>query len=220
MSDETTQVFGELFDTTESDAATDAAQNSSTDNEESVDTEGELDLSKAEEQRNKQIDVWTKRIESGEATIDSLPANLKWLVNPVSERLSAKKPKATEVDLEAIIEQKLAKKEAEQRFKVLQSDLNQAGLSSGQKKLVQSEFNDLVQSGLSPDKALEKAVRLAGVSDKLQDNSKQELRQRMAIPKPGMSDRAGDVTVTDDNYTTLDPNTRKEFLKGLLKSNG
>ena len=186
MSEDKTHGDGEqLFDTKPDDAATDAANDTegteeSTDGEQEQDT---LDLddkstaSKAEEAKQNQINAWQRKLDEGKATNTDLPDNLSWLASHLTE------PKAKESapDIDAIVERKIAEKADLQKFMEMKAGLSELNLTNAQKKELESEFKDLRSSGLKQTKALEKAMRLAGVDPSGQ--KMQQLKEKMSMPK-------------------------------------
>lgn len=222
MSDKGTQGTSEqednLFDTEDSDASADGESNSSeqesdSDTEEIKETD-ELDLeedknvnlSKSEKERQKQIDVWHRRVTSGEVELNDLPKDLKWLKPHILERLDAEKKTP---DIERLVEQKFAEKEDKAKFVSLKETLKHAKLTKAQQKDLQNEFKDLRKDGLQPSKALMKAMRIVGVE---LETAPDELRKAMKLPPSG-----GRVT---DTPKVLDPNAfstvpEKERIKEL-----
>jgi hypothetical protein len=193
MSEQDVHSDGEqLFDTDTDDAATDAAQDTD-DTEESGDSEGEqeeaLDLeieeeskkTKAEDAKQKQVDAWQRKLDSGSAKLEDLPKNLQWLKAHLQDP-SVVKERLAEVDLDAVVERKLAEKEENRKFIELKSQLGDMGLTNAQKRELEAEFRDLASNGVPKAKALKTACKLAGVD--LEGKVAENLKQKMALPKP------------------------------------
>lgn len=148
---------------------------------------------KAEQSKNHQIDVWTERIVSGEASIDDLPKNLAWLKKPIQNRLEILKEQANlDTLIEKAVEKKLSEKEqkvktdqVEAQFQSMTEKLESADLSDEKRKVLLQEYRDLRSSGLNKAIALEKALKIAQVSIAEGDNdpAARELFAAMALPK-------------------------------------
>jgi hypothetical protein len=225
MSEQNAQDTAEqLFDSDFPEAATDAADD--TDEEEET-SDGEQEQheplnfegkTSAEEQRQKQIDVWQNRIDTGEATLATLPPNLKWMAAHLKSSKAVDTP-AGDVDVEAIVERKLAAKEEEGKFLTLKGQLQESKLSDVQRQSVQAEFQDLLESGLSKGKALEKAIKIAGVDvDYSQVEAK---RSSMALPKDSTfqaKHKDGDPLPGSPEWDRLSGDKRVELLEARRKA--
>jgi len=160
MSEDTTQTDSELFDATdESESGSDAE---STTGDEETQSEGEeIKHTKAENERQKQIDTFTRRVKSGEITIEKIPH--QWIKDEVAKALIVKEPDVSELVKKAIKEEKETEK-----YATLREKLNEANLTDVKRQKVTQEYQDLLDAGLSKAKALEKAILIAGV--KLEDD--------------------------------------------------
>lgn len=191
MSDDTKQDDTELFDqevSEESDGSTDSVDHTEDGDDEQLDLDNE-DKKKGEAQRQKQIDVWQTRIDKGEATIESLPANLKWMI----PELKVKEEPA--VDIDAIVEKKLEEKEAEKAFKQYRDQLNTITLTKAEKVDLLREYNDLLPN-LPKHKALEKALKITGIHGKLNSDT-ETLRRNMELPKAQQRSKSGELESLD-----------------------
>jgi|GEM_PF-3660429 len=138
--------------------------------------------SEREAQIQGQVDSWMVKLISGKADIDDLPPNMQWL-RPRLEGELALLNKAP--DIENLVERKFREKEEKLTYEALTSRLKKTRLNKAQQEAVQIEYTDLRDSGLSKAKALEKAMRLAGIDfDEIKRN---ELRSSMRIPRTGGS---------------------------------
>lgn len=166
----------ELFDSEELSDDVDTEEQVTDSEDEQVKLE-EPKKPSAEEQRNKQIEVWTERVANGEVDINDLPANLKWIKKSIEKNLEliSKAPEVAD-----LVKQEVARQKDEDKFKSLKKSLNGLTLTKDQKAQLQEEFKDLAPA-LGNAKALEKAMKLVGVQE--EDYSKQ--RQGAQIPKPG-----------------------------------
>lgn len=151
--------------------------------EDKQESQQELATAKSEQNRQKQIDVWTQRVKSGEADLENLPRDLQWLKAPISKRLEAEKAP----DMEKLIEQKLQEKEEAKRYETLKSNLQQMRLGKTQKDIIAAEYKDLLNSGLPKHKALEKALKIADVDMENAENA--VARSRMRLPTGGSVER-------------------------------
>jgi len=174
-------------------------------------SEGEKDkdeiTAKGELNRQKQIDVWTQRVKSGEADINALPKDLQWLKAPISKRLDAEKAP----DMEKIIEQKLQEKEDAKAYDTLKTKLHSVRLGKTQKDIVAAEYKDLLDSGLPKHKALEKALKIADVD---LDNTA-IARSRMRIPTGGKLEN--EPTFEDGKLESMPEAKRLELYKKMEK---
>jgi len=146
--------------------------------------------------KQKQIDAWLGKILNKEATVDDLPVNLKWLKTPLLKEL-----KALEVapDIEAIVEKKIREKEDAMQFEQMKASLQSVELSKDKKAELSAEFKDLISAGVEKTKALNAAMKIAGI--KLQTDDREDLRSAMSIPKGGGTPK------------DLDENDPKNILK-------
>lgn len=217
MSDESKQEDGELFDTESSEGEADAE---STTDDQKTESDGEeikedvdLDIpeeeskkSIAEEQKLKQIDTWANRISNGEKDLSDIPQ--KWLREAVEKALKV------DIDVESIIEKKMKEKEIQSQFTLLKKSLNDAKLSPVQRKEVSSEFKQFVKEGLNKTKALQLAIKIAGI-----ELESDESYRNMNIPKPGKYQKAKAKITEGMEYSEIYENVpekeRLEYLKRL-----
>lgn len=225
MSDDS-QVDGELFNTDTEDTDNTAGGESNS-NEQDTDStaeeiEEELDLnkeekpalSKGEQERQKQLEVWTSRIKNGERTIDELPANLKWMKPLLQERFKTVK----EPSLEELVEKKLAEREDAQKFALLRENINSQRLTATQKKELEAEFKEFVRLGLPKSKALEKAARVVNVD--LTQEVDETLRKAMQLPPLGRtpSSSKGDMFSSPDSYKNVSEQERLKKIETMRRS--
>ena len=185
MSDDTNQTDTDLIDSTQPESSTDAASTPQGDDEQKAYV--------AEQERNRQIDVWARRIASGERSMDELTGKLAWL-KPLVEGKA--KPVSTnrEVVLEVLQEERV-----NEGLRTLEATLPKDKYAA-----FKAEYDDLKDSGVNSQKALDKAMRIAGLES---DTLKYEgLRHSMAIPKASY--------VTDGVDPNYDPEAVDE--KGVL----
>lgn len=217
MSERTAQDAGEqLFDTEEPEASTDAetdTQEGEQDQESLIlEDESEGKTSTAEEEREKQIATWKRRVQSGEVKIKDIPANVQWVL-PYVQGLDT--PKASDVDVDALIERKMAAREAKQQFANLKASLQDVSLTAAQRRTLQEEFNDLREAGADKVKSLEKAIKLAGINLDIDTT----LHSRMQLPPEGVTrKKAKDATGEyPDMRTGMTEEERVEYLEKLRK---
>ena len=210
----------QLFDSESSESATDAAKDT-TINEEIDGGEQEQEplvegKTSAEANREAQIKAWQRKVDANEVTVDTLPDNVKWIAKYIDPVVAQPKP---EVDVDALIEAKLAAKEEESKFSTLKTSLSDVKMSSEQRKELQVEFDDLRSSGLSKAKSLEKAIRLAGINPS--EAATDQLRSKMALPRDGAR-VSTPVPLSGKPYDEarqgLTPEQRVEHLEALRKS--
>jgi len=205
MSNEDKDQGSELFDTDSEESSltsetTDEEEEDQGETESSEDSESEgseetLDLegkTSAEEEREKQISAWEKKIKSGKATVDSLPKHQKWLKPHLEKRLGSAPAKVNEKDLDQLLDEKIALREQEQKFQELKDSINQTALSGAQKADLESEYKDLREMGIDKATALEKALKIA----KIEVASNR--RGDMIPPRPSTVSNRNDVN--EDNW--------------------
>jgi len=163
------------------------------------DEESELILDPADEVRERSKQEWLKKIKVGDATIEDLKAKQPWLAELVSKELKAEKEAHEAIKAEKITDlaKKIAKEETtaalsqmqeKQKFDTLKAQLNAAGTTQAQRKVIEAEFNHL-KGKLGAHDALDTAIKVAGVG--LDDMSSR--RKATAVPTLG-----GAVAEDDD----------------------
>lgn len=165
MSEDFTQELGEL-DVTETPEAGSEPASTTPQGEESIDLES-VEHSTANEQREKQLATLMRKVESGELTLEAFPAKQKWAKEEIEKRIAQSKKeqaKAEELDVDAIVERKLREKQDDQDFQAKQAKLQALGLSNQEREALLAEYKELRTAGLNKNVALDKAMRLAGVS--------------------------------------------------------
>jgi hypothetical protein len=158
-------------------------------------SEDELDIDnnintqtkKAQEEREKQIKTYLDRVNSGKMGVNEIPH--KWIKDEVAKRTTPN------VDIDKLIEEKLEARESTKRFETLKSELKSQKLTSEQAEVVKSTYAELAQNGLKKDKALEMAMKIAGVQNKPDDTD--ELKKAMRIPTPSYDGQTRSVKDVD-----------------------
>lgn len=182
---EDTQESGEqLFAADHPESVSDGATNSG--NAEESKEELELERPKAaEEEKRKQIEVWQRKVDSGEVSIKDIPPAQKWIAKFL------RKPVQEQPDIEVIIERKMAEKEDVRDYNRSLDDLRKMSLSPLQKSELQKEFDDLRERGIAKSVAIEKAMKYVGIARK--DTSSEDRRKEaMKLPTPGYAGGAAD----------------------------
>jgi len=134
----------------------------------------------AEIVRQKTVESFQKKYDSGQITLDSIPASSKWVIkhlNLEKERVSKK----SETDLDQLLEQKFAKMENDKEFARLKAQIESLPLSKAQKLTLNEEFKEFRSIGAPTAKALKKAIAVAQIQ--LDDYSSKKAAMR--IPTPG-----------------------------------
>lgn len=166
MSEDFTQELGEL-DVTETPEAGSEPASTTQKGEESIDLES-VEQSTADEQREKQLATLMRKIDSKELTLEDLKkSKQKWAAEEIEKRIAQGKKeqaKAEELDVDAIVERKLREKQDDQDFQAKQAKLQALGLSNQEREALLAEYKELRTEGLNKNIALDKAMRLAGVS--------------------------------------------------------
>lgn len=166
MSEDFTQELGEL-DVTEKPEAGSEPASTTQKGEESIDLES-VEQSTADEQREKQLATLMRKIDSKELTLEDLKkSKQKWAAEEIEKRIAQGKKeqaKAEELDVDAIVERKLREKQDDQDFQAKQAKLQALGLSNQEREALLAEYKELRTEGLNKNIALDKAMRLAGVS--------------------------------------------------------
>lgn len=175
MFEDNAQEDSDLFDT---EPTEDVTNDASTNDELDLEVEENKEKPKsqdAETVREKTIESFQRKLDSGQITIDQIPSSQKWVVKHLK---TAPKP---EIDIDQIVDQKLAKRENDKEFASLKDKLNSATLKKDQKLTLQAEYKELVAHGVPSAKALKKAMVIAQVS--LEDYSSKKAVMR--VPNPG-----------------------------------
>jgi len=194
------------------DDQTEESESSSEENKEAL----ILDESKADpaaKARLDQVAAWRRKIDMGEKTLDDLPKHQAWIKKDLEAQFGreAKKQEVeADYDIESIVEEKLKAKEADKKFSDMKAALNDTKLSSEERATISEEFKDLLDSGLSKDKALEKAIKLAKVD--LNFNAR---RKAMVPPRAGNTQKSEDQ---GEYWKKADPQARLDKLKSLTSS--
>lgn len=204
------QENSELFDATEEPEETPVSESNTEKGEEiekdGLDLEDKAKTSKAEENRQKQIQVYQTRIDNGEIALEDIPH--KWIKDAIKP-----KSKVETEDLESIVDKKISEREAEREFTSLKNQLNSMKLTKTQKQSLEAEYQDLREVGASKAVALQKALRLAGV-ELPDDQAKRARREGMSLPKAGYYSEGKTNPSEDTNVMDLSPEERmKEFEK-------
>ncbi len=177
MSEDKTQVDGELFDATdEPEADPDSVSTTPEEGEESQEGLFDKEVTEADKNKVKQIAVWQRRYDSGEADLSDIPH--KWIREAIVQ-----KPKVDEDAIATAVAEALEKERAESRFQKLRADLQKVKLTSLQKAEVEVEYKAL-STTMSRDKALEMAMRLANVDSPEAQRIKDQ-RLSAVLPKSG-----------------------------------
>lgn len=215
MSDEITKQdeSEHLFDESELDDTADSdgnAEDESTteDGEEISDNVDELDskATLAEQNRQKQVDVWAGRVKRKEVTLEQVP---KW----IREKLGSSEPTLTLEDMKRIAREEVLAEQENARYEELKAQVKSLSLTIQQKKQLTAEFDELISNGYSRSKALEKAQRIVGIGNGSID------RSAAAIPRQGMaSSTSDDIDITSAEFRKLPEKKRMAILNGLVKN--
>jgi len=116
--------------------------------------------STAEEVRDKSIAATQAKIDAGIMTIDDLPPAQKWMSSYLRPMNS--------IDIEKIadeaIERKFREREEARLFEEKKNLLNSLELSAKKREVITLEYNEFRTLGLPKSVALEKAMKVAGLS--------------------------------------------------------
>jgi hypothetical protein len=170
--------------------------------------------SSAEVQRQKQVDAWVAK---GPDALKDLPAAQEWLRAAIEAKFKALEK---EPEIDKLIDERMAKKEAQKRFEGLKASLKSMKLKGEQQTKLQDRFNKLVGS-LPKDEALEIAMEAAGISLDPEEQERLILRQRMALPAQG-NQRTEDVEPRPDDpefhKKVIDPKKKMAILMKHIRS--
>lgn len=197
----------ELFniDTPEDDISTDGDSTDSEDNSDEDELSNQ-DLPRLEAQK-KFAKSWADKIASGETSLEELKAKQPWLVPSVNELLKNNSPKnfdheeiariAREEAIKAFAaeQEKKAKDADNVAFNDLKRELDESA-TKDQKKVINSEWKELMAEGVSPLKALKLAAKVAGVVDDYR-----EQRNRYPSMQSGATSRGQEF-----DWAKVDPN--------------
>ena len=173
MSEDKTQVDGELFATEEPEVNPDpvSTTDSGEENKEGLFEE----VTEADKNKVKQIQVWQRRYDSGEVDLKDIPK--QWVRDAITQ------PKVDEDAVAHAVAEALAKERSNDRFESLRGDLQKVKLTKLQRAELEVEYDDL-KKHLPRDKALEKAMRLAGVDSPAAQRLKEQ-RMDAILPRSG-----------------------------------
>lgn len=179
----------ELFDNDlDEGVSTDASNNDELDLD--IEENKEAKSQDANTVRQKTVESFQKKYDSGQITLDNIPASQKWVIkhlNLEKEKVSKK----SEPDLDQLLEQKLAQRENDKEFARLKAQIESLPLSKAQKLTLKEEFNEFRSIGAPTATALKKAMAIAQVQ--LEDYSSKKAAMR--LPTPGY---AGSKETHDD----------------------
>lgn len=227
MDDRTTQAEGELFDTTTTDDTTSANDTDETESE--LEGEQELDVldlpkdkvktSVTEANKLKQLDSWATKINSGEKSLEDLPANLGWMKKDLEKLIDVKKEVA-EVSVKDMVRQEIQSEKQAAKFEIIKEDLN-AILSADKKALVSESYKKYLSKGLTPLDAIEAAMEVNQIDlDKMGTEAR---HSRMKIPSPGRKGKPSIEEMGDKPWSeivdTIPRTQRLEYLRKLAYNN-
>jgi hypothetical protein len=158
----------------------------------------------AEVNKQKQVEVWSNRILSGEADLSDLPKDKAWLKPLISRKIEQQE---TNLNVEALLEKKLAEREAKARkeqelkeFSVFKSEI--AELDSEEKEIINAKRKILISKGLSPIEALKEAFDYYKVASRANEVTRQELRKNLSLPaiKPKADTKTDLVDYTSPDF--------------------
>lgn len=219
MSDDNKQTDDEIKDITDSEPGTDTAENSEETSIDEVLTEPKQEEttkpSIGEVQRDKAVNAWTQKILNGEADLDNLPPAQRWMRPFIENKIGAYQK---EPEIDQIVERKMAEKEEKQNFTSLKDFLKDQKLSPTQKATLATEFKDLRANGVSPFKALEKAIKLAQIPMDKEAEQQAQLKAKMALPRPGnYGGKSYQKEITEENFQKLPEKDRMELYAQMEK---
>lgn len=183
--------------------------------------EGSLAPSVRDRQKKLQVDAWVRKIESGEASMDSLGKEHQWLKPHIEEKLNSK-------DLDSIVTQRV-KDELEARdrlqFEVWSKGekkklLEQAKgmeLDAIEKKELQAKYQSLQDKGLEDLSAFEEAIQYVELLRKSDNATRETLRKEMSIPPIQTKKTDGELEF-DNTIDFSKKGTSKDRVKALEKS--
>lgn len=221
MPDNGKQSDTDLFGSEEADASADAGTTQQEDDllEEENQTEPSEKKEKAADtaaiQTQKNVDHWVNEITSGRKSLTDLPTDKQWLKTHIEAKLGAIQK---EPEIDKLIDERLNRKEEERNYKTLRSSLQSMKLTGEQKDTVKTEFKDLRESGLTEFKALEKAMKMAGIPMDQEEQDRLILRQRMSVPRQGTGRvKDSNPKITDEDFfeSTSSGERMKTYMETL-----
>ena len=121
----------ELFETTDLSEGGNDTVSTTDDAEETTVVVEENKKDDADARKQKQVNVWKFRVETGEANLDDAPA---WVAREIE---SQKKAKKQDVDIEELVEKKVRKLNSENEFKALKKELKSYKMDAQSKEVLQ-----------------------------------------------------------------------------------
>ena len=158
----------------------------------------------ADENKQKQIEVYQKRVDDGEIAQEDIPH--AWIRKEIKSLRSREDVQAlARAEAETFINER----EAEKTYQDARADLQSAKLTAGQKQELESEYKDLVAIGYDKGKALIKAMKIAQIPSKTIRDLRSK-REAMNLSATGRQD-----IDTPDRMDMSDDEIVEEALKNI-----
>jgi len=133
-----------------------------------------------------QVNAAQKKIDAGKKSIEEFPEYVQEELRERGVEQTVQKTAPKEVNQEQLVKQVLDQLKNKETFDTLRGELSQMDLSTEQANALKAEYKELKQSGLTDHKSLETAVRLAGLSNKVEQARQQGIQiGRMALGSQG-----------------------------------
>ncbi len=196
-----------------SDEATSSAEElshatSSSEESEDLKLEVKEQKSNAQVRKDKIIESWETGVNSGRKALSDAP---EWVQNIIISKATIE-PDTT--DSKEAMRELLKEERAIEKFDDLGAQLKVANLTATQKRTVNEEYAELSQT-MSADKALEKAIKIAGVN---LDGFKPV--RGMSIPSNSRLSKVNDKPADGKYPKNLSSKDRLKQFEGIRKSYG
>ena len=226
MDEQSTHSDDELFTDIKGDEAADttAADTEQSDEQKqdnlNLDDEVKPDNQGKENAKEKLIEAMVRKINSGEQSLEDIPADQQWLKPLVKPRLNSKQ----EIDVEKLkaemmadLEEKNSKREQDRAFKSTKEDLDDY-LNKDQKRDLEERYKIFRSKGLGKLDSLTLSMDVLNIDPRSTVNDAKRQAMRLQTPARGRSSMSSDEVHSELGYGEASKNMTKEQKREYLKS--
>jgi len=168
----------------------------------------------AEEVKEQQKNAWLKKLKDGKTTLEDMPSNLDWLKKDeeFNEFRKPAKKKVDEDELDARVEKALKARSEKEDFNYLVGYLEDEEVAADVMSDIQSEYESLLEEGVSKKKALQLAMKLSGIKDL---DSVVAERRKKGLLMPPRNNKRRKLSKKDDEETALEKKLATDLPPGF-----